>query len=125
MLKSINPKPLFGFGRCFPVIARFESNITSTAASTTTATGTPPPSASNSNTKHARLPQPAAFNSRRHEGGRSDREKTTTYGWLMLSVPLATFGLGCWQVQRKQWKEQLVHDLEVQTNKAAVPFPKE
>lgn len=75
-----------------------------------------------------RIEQPAAFNqkNRRGGGGQNDNhERTTPYGWLMLSIPVATFGLGCWQVQRKQWKENLVRELETQTNKPAIPFPRE
>lgn len=77
-----------------------------------------------------RLERPAEFNQKNQDGGRkrrdgSQQERTTPYGWLMLSIPAATFGLGCWQVQRKQWKENLVRELEVQTGKVAVDFPLE
>lgn len=106
MLNTFRPLPTF-LHRFYSIV-RFQSTSTGTAQVT-----------------NDLLAQPPAFKSRRHEGGRSDREKTTPYGWLMLSVPLATFGLGCWQVQRKQWKEQLIKELELQTNKAPVAFPKE
>lgn len=74
-----------------------------------------------------RLEQPAEFNQKRTGAGgkHGNKERTTPYGWLMLSIPLTTFGLGCWQVQRKQWKEDLVRELEIQTSKPPVPFPQE
>lgn len=40
-------------------------------------------------------------------------------------IPLTTFGLGCWQVQRKKWKEQLMDELNVQTNSLPVDLPEE
>lgn len=92
-----------------------------------------------------RISTPVSF-ARRTSGPKQDNEKTTTYGWLMLVgihsqnthkstvikcffsvqlIPITTFGLGCWQVKRKLWKEGLVKELEVQTSKPPVDFPKE
>lgn len=79
-------------------------------------------------TNSGRIQEPLVFtqqSKRRKNGGNSDYEKTTPYGWLMLSIPIATFGLGCWQVQRKAWKEGLLRELELQTGKDPVPFPAE
>ncbi|XP_053672973.1 SURF1-like protein isoform X2 [Anopheles nili] len=45
------------------------------------------------------------------------------FGWGLLIIPATTFGLGCWQVYRKQWKEQLISDLERKIHLAPVPIP--
>lgn len=112
MLKLIAQNPPSRFIR--PYLLSLNCSRSSTSSSpSSTATG------------RGRLQEPAAFTRQhtRQDGARNDRERITTFGWLMLSVPLATFGLGCWQVQRKQWKEGLVEQMEVQTNKPPVPFP--
>ncbi|XP_067643774.1 SURF1-like protein [Eurosta solidaginis] len=51
------------------------------------------------------------------------QNKITPLGWFLLLVPVSTFGLGCWQVKRKAWKEQLIKDLENQPKMEAVPLP--
>uniref|UniRef100_A0A182NIV9 UDP-glucose 6-dehydrogenase n=1 Tax=Anopheles dirus TaxID=7168 RepID=A0A182NIV9_9DIPT len=38
-------------------------------------------------------------------------------------IPATTFGLGCWQVYRKQWKEGLISELERKIHMAPVPIP--
>lgn len=43
----------------------------------------------------------------------------------LQAIPLTTFGLGCWQVQRKRWKERLIDELHVQTNSLPVDLPEE
>lgn len=43
---------------------------------------------------------------------------------LFQLVPIATFGLGCWQVQRKQWKEGLIQQMETETKREPVALPK-
>lgn len=40
-------------------------------------------------------------------------------------VPLSAFGLGTWQVRRKQWKENLIQELESKTKYPAIDFPEE
>lgn len=87
-------------------------------------------STSTGSTTHTRIEQPAEFRRQNRNRGSNDanddsnkQQHTTPFGWLMLSIPIATFGLGCWQVQRKQWKEGLVAELATQTNKPAVAFP--
>jgi len=40
-------------------------------------------------------------------------------------IPATTFGLGCWQVKRKIWKEQLIKDLNKQLSTAPVDLPEE
>lgn len=38
-------------------------------------------------------------------------------------VPLSAFALGTWQVRRKQWKENLIQELESKTKYPAIDFP--
>lgn len=38
-------------------------------------------------------------------------------------VPISAFGLGTWQVGRKQWKENLIKELKTKTTFPAVDFP--
>lgn len=40
-------------------------------------------------------------------------------------IPITTFGLGCWQVKRKLWKEQLIKDLKHLTGIPPVDLPEE
>lgn len=39
--------------------------------------------------------------------------------------PVATFGLGIWQVKRKIWKERLIAELKHKTNKEPIDLPDE
>lgn len=50
-------------------------------------------------------------------------EKVGIGGYLLLALPITAFGLGCWQVQRKQWKENLIKTLEERTKLPPVPIP--
>ncbi|RUP46121.1 hypothetical protein BC936DRAFT_147340 [Jimgerdemannia flammicorona] len=43
---------------------------------------------------------------------------------ILMTVPLITFGLGTWQVQRLRWKTDLIAQLEERMSKAAIPLPK-
>ncbi|CAI9538659.1 unnamed protein product [Staurois parvus] len=43
------------------------------------------------------------------------------FKWFLLLIPVATFGLGTWQVQRRKWKLKLIDQLESQVN--AIPIP--
>jgi hypothetical protein len=38
-------------------------------------------------------------------------------------IPITTFGLGCWQIKRKMWKESLIKELELQLRKPPVDLP--
>lgn len=40
-------------------------------------------------------------------------------------IPVTTFALGCWQVKRKIWKEQLIKDMEKFTQMPAMDIPEE
>lgn len=66
-------------------------------------------------TRHIRVPPPIK--------PRDDSRRVTPFGWLLLAIPATTFGLGCWQVQRKQWKEGLIRTLETRMRLEAVPVP--
>ena len=44
---------------------------------------------------------------RRHRGDRQSITKTILY-----FIPITTFGLGCWQVYRLQWKLALIQKAE-------------
>ncbi|XP_017048489.1 SURF1-like protein [Drosophila ficusphila] len=52
-----------------------------------------------------------------------DKEKIAPLGWFLLLIPATTFGLGCWQVKRKIWKEQLIKDLNKQLSAEPVALP--
>ncbi|CAH2316624.1 Surfeit locus 1 [Pelobates cultripes] len=43
--------------------------------------------------------------------------------WLLLLIPVATFGLGTWQVQRRNWKLKLIEEMESRVNAKPVPLP--
>jgi len=54
---------------------------------------------------------------------KSNDQNVTPLGWFLLLIPITTFGLGCWQVKRKAWKEQLIKELEQQTRLDPVALP--
>ena len=39
------------------------------------------------------------------------------------SIPVLTFALGTWQLQRLQWKVNLIHDLEDKIQQKPLPLP--
>ncbi|MCJ8748658.1 hypothetical protein PDJAM_G00167170 [Pangasius djambal] len=43
--------------------------------------------------------------------------------WFLLLIPLTTFGLGTWQVKRRQWKLKLIKDLHILTTADPIPLP--
>ncbi|KAI5615498.1 surfeit locus protein 1 [Silurus asotus] len=43
--------------------------------------------------------------------------------WILLLIPITTFGLGTWQVKRRQWKLKLIQDLHMLTTADPVPLP--
>ena len=50
-------------------------------------------------------------------------KKIGAMGYFLLIIPVATFGLGTWQIQRRKWKLGLIKDLEERTNAAPVAMP--
>lgn len=87
------------------------------------------------------IPPPKSYTFQQNQ--KKNTGNITSYGWIMLvrkslilrhfvihiqhlqAIPLTTFGLGCWQVQRKRWKEQLIDELHVQTNSLPIDLPEE
>ncbi|XP_053137759.1 surfeit locus protein 1 isoform X1 [Hemicordylus capensis] len=43
--------------------------------------------------------------------------------WGLLFIPVATFCLGTWQVQRRKWKLKLIADLQARVSTEPVPLP--
>nr|XP_033502739.1 surfeit locus protein 1 [Epinephelus lanceolatus] len=43
--------------------------------------------------------------------------------WFLLLIPFTTFGLGTWQVKRRQWKIQLINELKGLTTAEPIPLP--
>ncbi|XP_019727722.1 surfeit locus protein 1 [Hippocampus comes] len=43
--------------------------------------------------------------------------------WFLLLIPATTFGLGTWQVKRRQWKLQLIDELTRLTTAEPIPLP--
>lgn len=44
-------------------------------------------------------------------------------GYGLLAVPVTTFALGCWQVQRRQWKLDLIEKMEQLTQADPIALP--
>ncbi|KAL7304156.1 hypothetical protein TKK_0003455 [Trichogramma kaykai] len=53
----------------------------------------------------------------------TDDEAITPLGYFLLSIPVITFGLGTWQVRRREWKIKLIKDLEERLAREPVPLP--
>ncbi|XP_054468477.1 surfeit locus protein 1 [Anoplopoma fimbria] len=45
------------------------------------------------------------------------------FKWFLLIIPVTTFGLGTWQVKRRQWKMQLINELARLTTAEPIPLP--
>jgi len=43
--------------------------------------------------------------------------------WFLLLIPATTFGLGTWQVKRRQWKLELINELTRLTTAEPIPLP--
>ncbi|GLH03398.1 SURF1-like protein [Gryllus bimaculatus] len=46
-------------------------------------------------------------------------------GWVLLGIPVLTFALGTWQVQRRKWKLNLIQELEKRSNAEPREFPED
>ncbi|XP_046434860.1 surfeit locus protein 1 [Neodiprion fabricii] len=51
------------------------------------------------------------------------KETIGAYGWFLLSLPVFSFCLGCWQIERRKWKLNLIKELETRTTAVPVPLP--
>ncbi|CAH0716425.1 unnamed protein product, partial [Brenthis ino] len=43
--------------------------------------------------------------------------------WVLLVMPVTSFGLGCWQVYRLQWKLELIDMLHAKSNSEPIEMP--
>ncbi|XP_069465444.1 surfeit locus protein 1 isoform X3 [Ambystoma mexicanum] len=53
----------------------------------------------------------------------TESQEDTLLKWFLLLIPLTTFGLGTWQVQRRRWKLQLISDLQSRVSAKPTPLP--
>uniref|UniRef100_A0A0K8SFG3 SURF1-like protein n=3 Tax=Lygus hesperus TaxID=30085 RepID=A0A0K8SFG3_LYGHE len=53
------------------------------------------------------------------------KEDSGVGAYFLLVIPVSAFCLGCWQIERKKWKEDLIEKLSMKTNATAVPLPTE
>ncbi|XP_030063585.1 surfeit locus protein 1 [Microcaecilia unicolor] len=51
-----------------------------------------------------------------------ESEQDAVLKWFLLLIPLTTFGLGTWQVQRRKWKLKLIAELEAKVTADPVPL---
>ncbi|XP_013161923.1 PREDICTED: surfeit locus protein 1 [Papilio xuthus] len=58
---------------------------------------------------------------------RSQKQKKEEGGeaikWILLMIPVTSFGLGCWQVYRLQWKLELIDMLQAKSNSEPIDMP--
>ncbi|KAK2816391.1 hypothetical protein Q7C36_022662 [Tachysurus vachellii] len=52
-----------------------------------------------------------------------ERSEDSILKWFLLLIPITTFGLGTWQVKRRQWKLKLINDLHLLTTADPIPLP--
>ncbi|KAM6170128.1 surfeit locus protein 1 [Rhynchocyon petersi] len=50
-------------------------------------------------------------------------EEDSFLRWLLLLIPVTAFGLGTWQVRRRQWKLKLIAELESRVMADPIPLP--
>ncbi|XP_017263316.1 surfeit locus protein 1 [Kryptolebias marmoratus] len=53
----------------------------------------------------------------------TEKGEDTFLKWFLLLIPATTFGLGTWQVKRRQWKIGLINELRRMTTAEPVPLP--
>ncbi|XP_075991188.1 surfeit locus protein 1 [Anticarsia gemmatalis] len=53
------------------------------------------------------------------------KEPGDIFKWILLMIPVSSFGLGCWQVYRLQWKLGLIDMMQAKTNAAPAPMPQD
>ncbi len=57
----------------------------------------------------------------KYEG--DSKESFSIVALALLSIPVLTFGLGCWQVKRREWKLDLINYLDSRTKADPRPLP--
>lgn len=55
----------------------------------------------------------------------STAAKESKMHYLLLIIPVSTFGLGTWQIKRLQWKKGLIKELEARTTAPVLDLPEE
>ncbi|KAE8582497.1 hypothetical protein XENTR_v10020138 [Xenopus tropicalis] len=53
----------------------------------------------------------------------AESSEDTVLKWLLLLIPVATFSLGTWQVQRRSWKLKLIQEMEARVSGKPIPLP--
>lgn len=66
------------------------------------------------------LTRPKAIETNKY---RRVEEPIGLYGYSLLSVPIATFGLGTWQIKRWRWKLNLIETLKQRTSSEPINLP--
>ncbi|XP_075869936.1 surfeit locus protein 1 [Nelusetta ayraudi] len=54
---------------------------------------------------------------------RAEKGEDSFLKWVLLLIPATTFGLGTWQVKRRQWKMDLINELSRLTTAEPIPLP--
>ncbi|KAL0902551.1 hypothetical protein ABMA27_000393 [Loxostege sticticalis] len=54
---------------------------------------------------------------------KNKKESVEVLKWILLMIPVTSFGLGCWQVYRLRWKLELIERLHAKSNAAPVDLP--
>ncbi|XP_072931061.1 surfeit locus protein 1 isoform X2 [Epargyreus clarus] len=57
--------------------------------------------------------------------GYKNKEPGEVIKWVLLMIPVTSFGLGCWQVYRLQWKLELIDILHAKTNANPIDMPQD
>uniref|UniRef100_A0A6V7HL48 SURF1-like protein n=1 Tax=Bracon brevicornis TaxID=1563983 RepID=A0A6V7HL48_9HYME len=66
----------------------------------------------------------SSIQQRRYEEKQKE-EKIDAIGWSLLLMPIGTFVLGTWQIQRRKWKLGLIEDIKNRITSAPVPLPED
>ncbi|XP_077141009.1 surfeit locus protein 1 isoform X1 [Ranitomeya variabilis] len=53
----------------------------------------------------------------------TESSKDPLVKWMLLLIPVASFGLGTWQIQRRKWKLNLIQQLEAQVTSSPISLP--
>lgn len=57
------------------------------------------------------------------DAAQAEKGEDSFLKWLLLLIPVTTFGLGTWQVKRRQWKLKLIEDLQNLTSADPIALP--
>uniref|UniRef100_A0A1E1WLF5 SURF1-like protein n=1 Tax=Pectinophora gossypiella TaxID=13191 RepID=A0A1E1WLF5_PECGO len=55
----------------------------------------------------------------------SKKEPGEIYKWILLMLPVTSFGLGCWQVFRLQWKLELIDIMQSKSKATPIEMPED